>query len=420
MAVIEFEHVSKAYHLGASRTSLREAITQVPRKLFSRNGARTDDQLFWALDDVSFQVEPGEVLGIIGPNGAGKSTILKLLSRVTFPTCGHIRTQGRMAALIELGAGFHPDLSGRENMYLNGTILGLKRREIDAQFSNMVEFAGLERFIDTPVKRYSSGMYVRLAFAVAAHVKADLLLIDEVLSVGDLNFQQKCLTKMSELRDSGTTIVFVSHNMWSVGTFCRRVLLLRAGQVEVEGDPYEVIEIYRRREREDLLLRSNKPDTSYDIAAGSQNGAAGLAGETVITQVQLLNRAGRPENEFDANDYLIIRSDYVAPERIETPQFLIRIRRADGVVCCSLTSWDEDTFTRRSIHGRGTFEARIGPLQLVPDTYTVEAFIVDGNQPITYASSSKEAFHIKGYMSGSDHAGVFKPNVEWLPSKVER
>ena len=246
MPVIEFEQVSKAYRLGTSRTSLREAITQVPRKLFSRNGAQTDDQLFWALNDVSFRVEQGEVLGIIGHNGAGKSTILKLLSKVTFPTSGHIRTKGRMAALIELGAGFHPDLSGRENIYLNGAILGLKKQEIDAQLSNMVEFAGLERFIDTPVKRYSSGMYVRLAFAVAAHVKAELLLIDEVLSVGDMAFQQKCLAKMNELRDSGATIVFISHNMWSVSTFCKRVLLLRAGQIEAEGDPDKVIQVYRR------------------------------------------------------------------------------------------------------------------------------------------------------------------------------
>jgi lipopolysaccharide transport system ATP-binding protein len=253
MAVIEFEHVSKAYRLGASRTSLRETITQIPRKLFSHNGARTDDQLLWALDDVSFRVERGEVLGIIGPNGAGKSTMLKLLSKVTFPTRGHIRTQGRMAALIELGAGFHPDLSGRENVYLNGSILGLTRQEIDTQFSDIVEFAGLERFIDTPVKRYSSGMYVRLAFAVAAHVKADLLLIDEVLSVGDMAFQQRCMEKMNELRDSGTTIVFVSHNLWNVEVFCRRALLLRAGRIVAKGNPAEVIGIYRRQEREDLL-----------------------------------------------------------------------------------------------------------------------------------------------------------------------
>jgi lipopolysaccharide transport system ATP-binding protein len=418
MAVIEFEHVSKAYRLGASRTSLREAITQVPRKLFNHNDARTDDQLLWALDDVSFQVERGDVLGIIGPNGAGKSTILKLLSEVSFPTSGHIRTQGRMAALIELGAGFHPDLSGRENIYLNGSILGLKKREVDAQFSNIVEFAGLEKFIDTPVKRYSSGMYVRLAFAVAAHVKAELLLIDEVLSVGDLNFQQKCLAKMQELRNSGATIVFISHNMWSVSTFCERVLLLRAGQIEAEGDPNEVIQIYRRQEREGLLSSLNEADVAFDAAAGSQNGPYGPASETDITQVELLNKAGQPEQAFGANGHLIVRAHYVAPKRIEMPLFVIRIRRADGLICCELTNGNEDTFAQQSIHGQGTFEACIGPLQLVPDIYTVEVHIADGEQPITYAISSRETFHIKGHVLGSDHAGVFKPHVAWLPQRV--
>lgn len=415
MAVIEFEHISKAYRLGTGRTSLREAIARAPRRLFSRNGTRPNDQLLWALKDVSFQVEAGDVLGIIGPNGAGKSTILKLLSRVTFPTSGHIRTKGRMAALIELGAGFHPDLSGRENIYLNGVILGLKRQEIEAQFSNIVEFAGLEKFIDTPVKRYSSGMYVRLAFAVAAHVKADLLLVDEVLSVGDMVFQQKCLNRMAQLRDSGTTIVFISHNLWSVETFCKRVLLLRSGQIEADGEPEAVIETYRRQEREGLLSQSNEADIAYEAATGSQNGAYGTASETVITQVELLNKAGQPEQAFDANDHLIIRSHYVAPKRIETPLFVIRIRRADGVICCSLTNWHKDNFSYRSIHGQGTFEARIGPLQLVPNTYTVEAHIVDGERPLVYASSIRETFLLKGHVSGPEHTGVFEPNVEWLP-----
>lgn len=278
MAVIEFEHVSKAYRLGAGRTSLREAIAQVPRKLFSRNGVQTDGQLFWALNDVSFRVEPGEVLGIIGPNGAGKSTILKLLSKVTFPTSGHIQTRGRMAALIELGAGFHPDLTGRENVYLNGTILGLKKQEIDAQFSNMVEFAGLEKFIDTPIKRYSSGMYVRLAFAVAAHVKAELLLVDEVLSVGDMTFQQKSLAKMNELRDNGATIVFISHNLPAVQAFCSRVLLLRSGRIVANGDAGDVIQTYRQLEREKARRaaprqvgsqRNNGVDLAPEVKASS-------------------------------------------------------------------------------------------------------------------------------------------------------
>jgi lipopolysaccharide transport system ATP-binding protein len=412
MAVIEFEHVSKAYRLGASRTSLRETITQVPRKLFSHNGARTDDQLLWALDDVSFRVERGEALGIIGPNGAGKSTILKLLSKVTFPTRGHIRTQGRMAALIELGAGFHPDLSGRENIHLNGSILGLKKREIDAQFSDIVEFAGLERFIDTPVKRYSSGMYVRLAFAVAAHVKAELLLVDEVLSVGDMAFQQKCLAKMNELRDSGATIVFISHSLWSVESFCKRVILLRAGQIAAEGDPAEVIGIYRRQEKEGLLLRANGGNGT-GTGTRSQDDLSEQKGEAIFTEIELLNNAGQSQSEFDPHDQMIIHAHYVASERIEAPAFVIRIYRSDGLICCAVNNWTKDTSVRPDIQGQGRVEACLGPLQLVPGDYAVEALIVDNKHPLIHAVSSKEPFRVKGYV-GDEYHGIFRPQVEWL------
>jgi lipopolysaccharide transport system ATP-binding protein len=411
MAVIEFEHVSKTYRLGTSRTSLREAIPHVTRKLFSRNSHQRDNQLFWALNDVSFKVEQGEVLGIVGPNGAGKSTTLKLLSKVTFPTSGQIRTRGRMAALIELGAGFHPDLSGRENVYLNGSILGLKRQEIDAAFSDIVEFSELEHFIDTPVKRYSSGMYVRLAFAVAAYVKADLLLIDEVLSVGDMAFQQKCITKMNELRDSGAAVVFVSHNMWSVSTFCRRALLLRAGQIEAEGMPDEVIEVYQRHEREDLLARSSMISVSDD-AARSPNGLPERPSGTLITKVELLNQDGQPEKSFDAKDQLLVRVHFIAPKRLETAAFVIQIRRADGLSCCALAS-DEGSVVHSSIYGQGTIEALIGPLQLVPDLYTVEIHIIDSRKPLFYARSSRETFRIKGNIPDHSYTGVFQPRVEW-------
>jgi ABC-type polysaccharide/polyol phosphate transport system ATPase subunit len=413
MAVIEFEHVSKAYRLGASRTSLREAIPQMTRKLFSRNGSRPDDQLFWALNDVSFQVEEGEVLGIIGHNGAGKSTILKLLSKVSFPTSGQIRTQGRMAALIELGAGFHPDLSGRENIYLNGSILGLTRQEIDAQFSDIVEFAGLERFIDTPVKRYSSGMYVRLAFAVAAHVRADLLLVDEVLSVGDMAFQQRCMEKMSELRDSGTTIVFISHNLWSVEIFCERVLLLRAGQIVAEGDPPEVIGIYRRQEREDLLARANGKNGTDSGALESPDDLSEQEGEACFTKIELLDKAGQPESEFNPHDQMIVRAHYVSPKRLESPVYVMRIYRFDGLICCAVHNWTEDTSALPDVQGHGEVEACLGPLQLVPGDYTVEVLIVDYEAPLVYAISPKEPFRIKGPVR-DEHAGVFSPNVEWL------
>lgn len=407
MPVIEVDSVSKLYRLGASRTSLREALSNSARRLLHRGHNPDGDQLFWALKDVSFSIDDGEVLGIIGHNGAGKSTTLKLLSKVIFPTSGQIRTRGRMAALIELGAGFHPDLSGRENIYLNGSILGLKQREIDAQFDSMVEFAGLEKFIDTPVKRYSSGMYVRLAFAVAAHVRADLLLIDEVLSVGDLNFQQKCLNKMRELRDSGATIIFISHNLWSVSSFCGRVLLLSRGSIVADGEPNTVIETYRQLDRAEALARvearKSQGDQHDALLSPEQEGDA------VITRVDLLDEAGAPEQLFRPKDRLVVRCSYHARRPIETPMFVVRVRRSDGLLCCALPNPAHET---HPINGEGSFEVCIGPLHLLPDIYSIQVLIANRTMPIVYAASINEPFRIDGRFSEDDE-GVFEPDTEW-------
>lgn len=410
MTVIEFDHVSKIYRLGAGQTTLREAIPQTFSRLLRRTSALHDAQMFTALNDVSFNVERGDVLGIIGHNGAGKSTILKLLSKVTFPTRGRIRTEGRVAALIELGAGFHPDLSGRENIYLNGSLLGLKKREIAAQFDSIVDFAGLEEFIDTPIKRYSSGMYVRLAFAIAAHARADVLLVDEVLSVGDTAFQQKCLDRMNELHRNGATIVFISHSMWTVQTFCKRAILLRHGMIEARGTPEEVIEVYRQYEREDLLARTKPVAQLNGHVTQSEDDAEP---STTITRVELLNRAGDPCQTFDFYDHVHVRTHYAAPQHIEAPVFLVRIRRSDGLVCCALSNRDAAEFQHTRIEGAGSFEARIGPLPLVPDVYTVETLIIDRERPIIYAVSDQQTFRIKGALSGSRESGVFAPDVRW-------
>lgn len=388
--IIEFEHVSKGYHLGAYRRSLREAVT----RLWRRRSTAAPTNLFWALDDVSFQVQSGEVLGIIGHNGAGKSTILKLLSEVTYPTRGRIHIRGRMAALIELGAGFHPDLSGRDNIFLNGAILGLKRREIEAQFDEIVAFAELEKFIDTPVKRYSSGMYVRLAFAVAAHVRADILVVDEVLSVGDAAFQQKSLDKMLEMRERGVTVVFVSHNLWSVGTFCHRVLLLDRGRIAAAGAPNPIIQQYRQMQRDKLLTQG----TPTDVAEGEQ---------AVISHIELLDEALRPQKEFSAQSPLIIRVHYRLLSPITHPVGKIRLRRADGLVCTELRT--------EGLAGRqaGYYEARLASLQLMPDFYSVEASIIDGQKPILYVLYSGDTFTVPGLIGDRTRAGVFQPFVEW-------
>jgi lipopolysaccharide transport system ATP-binding protein len=248
MPIITVENLSKQYIIGerAPYGSLREEIMQMMAKPFKRltSPSSREDNTIWALNDVSFYVKEGEVLGIIGRNGAGKSTLLKILSRITEPTEGEVRMRGRVASLLEVGTGFHPELTGRENIYLNGALLGMTRQEINRKFDEIVAFSEIEKFLDTPVKRYSSGMYVRLAFAVAAHLEPEILVIDEVLAVGDTQFQKKCLGKMDDVARTGRTVLFVSHNMAAVQNLCGRALLLNTGTLDMSGDVEQVINSY--------------------------------------------------------------------------------------------------------------------------------------------------------------------------------
>ncbi len=244
---LEFDNVWKKFRRGEMYDSLRDLIPAVARNLFRRpDRAELGEREFWALREISFQVRHGEALGIIGANGAGKSTALKLLSRILTATGGRVQAYGRLSALIEVAAGFHPDLTGRENVYLNGTILGMKRQEIARKFDEIVEFAGIGSFIDTPVKRYSSGMYARLGFAVAAHVEPEILVVDEVLSVGDMPFQEKCFERMRQVVRNGTAVIFVSHNLQAVQALCPRSLLLEKGCMTASGDTRDVITRYVR------------------------------------------------------------------------------------------------------------------------------------------------------------------------------
>ncbi len=240
----DFSHTTHGGAFGPSDT-LKEALSHAARAPLRRfRGARPSGTVA-ALTDVCFDVEPGEILGIIGPNGAGKSTLLKILARILEPTSGRAELYGRVASLLEIGTGFHPDLTGRENIYLNGAILGMKRREIRSRFDDIVAFAEVDRFLDTPVKRYSSGMFVRLAFAVAAHLDHEVLILDEVLSVGDLRFQEKCIGKFDEITKSGRTILFVSHSLASVTQLCGHAILLMGGEIQRRGTAAEVVEYYR-------------------------------------------------------------------------------------------------------------------------------------------------------------------------------
>lgn len=249
---IKVEGLGKQYRLGVTREkyySLRDSIMNTiksPFRKFSRISGKAgrENEMFWALKDVSFEVKHGEVLGIIGKNGAGKSTLLKILSRITEPTEGRVKLFGRVGSLLEVGTGFHPELTGRENIYLSGAILGMRKSEISRKFDEIVDFAGIEKFLDTPAKRYSSGMYVRLAFAVAAHLDPEILLVDEVLAVGDVEFQKKCLGKMGEVAKGGRTIFFVSHNMVAITSLCSRAILLDAGTKAMDGPPQDVVNHY--------------------------------------------------------------------------------------------------------------------------------------------------------------------------------
>ena len=247
--IIRVENLSKQYTIGAKTepyATLRESIVRAARKpidMVRRNG-KAENTKFWALKDVNFDVMPGEVVGIIGRNGAGKSTLLKVLSRITEPTTGRVELYGRVGSLLEVGTGFHPELTGRENIFLNGAILGMRREEISKKFDEIVDFAEIEEFLDTPVKRYSSGMYVRLAFAVAAHLEPEILVVDEVLAVGDAQFQKKCLDKMKDVGMHGRTVLFVSHNMGAIRELCQHGVVLADGTVRFMGDVHSSIESY--------------------------------------------------------------------------------------------------------------------------------------------------------------------------------
>jgi homopolymeric O-antigen transport system ATP-binding protein len=278
---VRVENLSKQYKIGSARRDerLKDFLAQGWGNLF-RRGQPADN--FWALRDVSFELKHGDVLGIIGRNGAGKSTLLKILSRITEPTSGRAEIYGRVGSLLEVGTGFDRELTGRENVYLNGAILGMTRREIDRKFDEIVDFSGVEKFIDTPVKRYSSGMHVRLAFAVAAHLEPEILIVDEVLAVGDASFQRKCLGKMENVAKEGRTVLFVSHNMAAVHSLCSRGLLLDGGKLSTEGAVNKVIEQYLQ----------TVSDISYGLLAERTDRKG--SGEIIFTGVSVLNDKRQP------------------------------------------------------------------------------------------------------------------------------
>jgi lipopolysaccharide transport system ATP-binding protein len=314
---VRVEKLGKQYRVGGPRASygsLRESLTDAAhasfRALVGDNGRRTPKQ-FWALQDVDLEVRWGEVLGIVGRNGAGKSTLLKILSRVTYPTTGRAELFGSVGALLEAGTGFHAELSGRENIYLSGAILGMRKAEIRSKFDAIVDFAEIESFLDTPVKRYSTGMYMRLAFSVAAHLEPEILVVDEVLSVGDAAFQQKCLGKMESVAEEGRTILFVSHNMPTVQALCDRALLLREGRVVDEGQPASVVQRYLQSETSFTLI----PLADRDDRVGD--------GSVRIVSVGITS--SDPDGVIRPGSRLILRLGYRSDRPVKYPQFVVTI-----------------------------------------------------------------------------------------------
>jgi lipopolysaccharide transport system ATP-binding protein len=287
--IIDVRGVSKRYALGAAQQyqTLRDALAGAVRSPLRRLHARRSGETIWALRDVTFSVAPGEVLGIVGRNGAGKSTLLKVLARITEPTAGRVELYGRVGSLLEVGTGFHPELTGRENVFLNGAILGMRRAEIVEKFDEIVAFAELEKFVDTPVKHYSSGMYVRLAFAVAAYLDPDVLIVDEVLAVGDAAFQKRCLGKMHDVTRQGRTVLFVSHNMAAVKSLCDRALLLEGGRIAREGEVNGVVDAY-------LSAGSQLGGTGFIAADAPRSGT----GEVRVRRVELLGAGGEPLSQL--------------------------------------------------------------------------------------------------------------------------
>ncbi|HRU04358.1 MAG TPA: ABC transporter ATP-binding protein [Candidatus Brocadiia bacterium] len=323
---------------------------------------RRPQDTLWALRDVTFDVQTGEVLGIIGRNGAGKSTLLKILSRITEPDSGSAEIHGRVGSLLEVGTGFHPELTGRENIFLNGAILGMKRAEIKAKFDEIVDFSGVERFLDTPVKRYSSGMYTRLAFAVAAHLDTEILLVDEVLAVGDAVFQKKCLGKMGEVAKSGRTILFVSHNMAAVAATCHRCLLLNKGQTVVQGLASDVVLAY--------LQSDAAPNAKADLASAPK---AFADGQVAFESIELRDSGGRPSAQFRLEEPILLR--LTVNSRIEADiEVGYSIRTPEGVFLFTSSCSDSGELAHVK-PGRHIFETWLSPNHLRSGRYVIQVGI---------------------------------------------
>jgi lipopolysaccharide transport system ATP-binding protein len=417
---IEAQELSKRYRIGqmqAAYGTLRDSMARAAARLAGRVDPH-ERQEIWALRDVSFSVREGEVLGVIGRNGAGKSTLLKVMTRITAPTTGRAIIRGRVGSLLEVGTGFNPELTGRENVFLNGSILGMKRREIQRKLSDIVEFSGIEKFIDTPVKRYSSGMYVRLAFSVAAHLEPEILLVDEVLAVGDAEFQQRCLGRMEDFSGTGRTVLFVSHNMQTINQLCDRVIWLDGGTIVEDGEPSEVVTRY--------LHSSHSSDSRISWPDDESAPGDDLAR---LLSVRVIDQDGHPIETVDARDPVGIEIRF----RIlrEGPAVFGKIRVHDRRGDIAFNAMDIAAQAQgSSTPGVYTATAWIPANLLHEGTTTVDAAVCTLRAPKLYQRAQRyEAVSFTVFDPGDGDSargrftgqmsGVVRPLLEWSVERVD-
>lgn len=370
--VIKVEGLSKRYRVGQGKRygSLRESlVTKLKAPFRSRAGGA--DSHFWALRDVGFEVQPGEILGLIGSNGAGKSTLLKVLSRITRPTAGRIELHGRVGSLLEVGTGFHPELTGRDNIFLNGSILGMRRAEIVDRFDEIVDFSGVEKFLDTPVKRYSSGMYVRLAFAVAAHLQPEIMLIDEVLAVGDAEFQKKCLGKMGDVARAGRTVVFISHNMAAIEALCNRCIMLRGGTIVASGSTNEVIGGY---------IASMSQRESGTVSLIDHPGRTG-GSDRSMKSVTLASDGIEPASAIRMGGTLSVKVAFKSGGPV-SPVLGLVIKNSHGVSVCGFNNKFIGGYSFETRRRSGIITCKIVALPLLPGRYTIDLYFGDGSHDV--------------------------------------
>jgi ABC-type polysaccharide/polyol phosphate transport system ATPase subunit len=411
VADFAIENVSKDYRLWGRRSQ----FATLKSALLKRDLKPAADAAVAALKNVSFAVDRGEAFGIIGRNGSGKSTLLKLISGILKPTSGKVIVNGRIAALIELGAGFHPEITGRENIYINGIMLGLSRREIEQRFDKIVEFSGIADFLDQPVKTYSSGMYVRLGFAVAVHVDPDVLLIDEVLSVGDEEFSARCVAKIQEMKYRGVTLLFVTHQLDQVRKLCDRALWLDHGQVEAIGDPARVVDAYLQEVSGTSLAASEtaKSDAAADAAPppprNENDEERWGSGEVVLERVALTDDQGRQLVALGAGTPVIIAVDVDARVPQEDFVFGVGIYHADGT-CVYGTNTDVEGFTSEKVEGRGRVQFVVPSLDLVAGLYRIDVAVHTRNgRAFDYRRNA-----IRVVVGSRVHdIGVYRPQHQW-------